>query len=65
MMNRGNSDSGRTETDHEYRRRVQDEMDQDSWRGTDRVGNRFPEKAQIHDLPADDTIHIYRTPRGE
>jgi hypothetical protein len=65
MMKRGNTDAGRTETDHEYRRRVQDAMDQDKWHGTDRVGARYPDRAQVHDLPKDDTIHIYRTPEGD
>lgn len=64
-MKRGNIDSGRTETDHEYARRVQDSIDQDTWRGTDRVGDRFPDKAVVHDLPQDDSLHIYRTPKGE
>lgn len=64
-MKRGNIDSGRTETDHEYRQRVFDEIDQDTWRGTDRVGCYYPDKAQIHDIPQSEEVHIYRQVKGE
>jgi len=64
-MKRGNIEGGRAETDREFARRVRHEIDQDSWHGTDRIGARFPEKAIIHDIPADETVHIYRQPKGE
>lgn len=39
-------------------------MDQDSWQGTDRVGNDFPEPAQIVEYPADDKMRTYKRKEG-
>lgn len=54
----------RPETAPEYSRRVQDQMDQDSWQGTDRVGNDFPDPAEIVEIPADDKMRIYKRKDG-
>jgi len=54
----------RSETAPEFSRRVQDMMDDDSWRGTDRVGCDFPEPAEIIEYPADDKTVIYRRKDG-
>lgn len=39
-------------------------MNQDSWQGTDRVGNDFPEPAEIVEYPADDKMRIYKRKDG-
>jgi hypothetical protein len=61
-LNRGPSE--RAETPPEFSRRVQDMIDQDSWQGVDRVGNDFPEPAEIVEYPADETTRIYRRKDG-
>lgn len=58
------SDESRPETAPEYSRRIQDQMDQDSWQGVDRVGNDFPEPAEIVEYPADDKMRIYKRKDG-
>jgi len=57
-------EDSRPETPPEYSRRVQDAMDEDSWRGTDRVGNDFPEPAEVVEYPADETTRIYKRKPG-
>ena len=37
----------RDETAPEFSRRIQDNMDADSWQGVDRVGADFPEPAEV------------------
>lgn len=51
-------DKGRPETAPEYSRRIQDQLDNDSWQGRDTVGNIFPEPAEIveYDPPAKNVI---------
>lgn len=58
------SEDSRPETAPEYSRRIQDAMDSDSWQGTDRVGNDFPEPAEIIEYPADERRVIYRRKEG-
>jgi hypothetical protein len=58
------SEDSRPETAPEFSRRVQDAMDQDSWNGNDRVGNDFPEPAEIVEYPADEKRVIYKRKEG-
>lgn len=54
-------DTRRPETAPEYSRRVQDMMDDDSWVGRDRVGNVFPEPAEIIEIePMTETVLVRR-----
>lgn len=49
------------ESNHEFHRRVQDQMDRDSWVGRDDVGCDFPDKGIVHEIgPADGQDHIYK-----
>ena len=57
-------DNRRDETPPEFSRRVQDMMDADSWQGVDRVGNDFPERAEIIEYPSDEKTVIYRRKDG-
>jgi hypothetical protein len=61
--NRFHEDS-RPETVPEYSRRIQDNMDADSWQGVDRVGADFPEPAEVIEYPADETTRIYKRKEG-
>lgn len=63
--NRAPIDDGHPESDAEYHRRVQDQMDEDSWAGRSTVGAKFPERGIVHE-PYDDAAppHIYKWKRG-
>ena len=57
-------DGGRPETPAEFSGRVQDQLDQDAWQGLDRVGNVYPEPAEIIEYPADDKLRVFRRKDG-
>ena len=59
-------DEGHEESREDYHRRVQDQMDEDSWIGRSTVSADFPERAIVHDItPPDEQEppHIYRVKR--
>lgn len=57
-------DKGRAETPPEFSERVQEMMDQDQWQGTDRVGNVYPEPAEIVEIEPLDKTTIYKRRDG-
>lgn len=60
------SENTHPETTPEYHRRVQDQMDMDSWVGRDDVACHFPEKAIVHEIETpdmDDPPHVYKFPK--
>lgn len=52
----------REESEAEFHRRVQDQMDEDSWRGSSTVAARFPSKATVVEYPeTDEHPKVYRS----
>lgn len=61
-----NRPTTRDETPAEFSRRVQDQMDQDSWQGVDTVGACYPTPAKIVEIDSNDSPRvIYKRREGQ
>ena len=63
-MHQSFDDKGRPETPPEFSQRVQGMMDSDAWQGVDRVGNVYPEPAEIVEIEPMDKTVVYRRKDG-
>lgn len=53
--------TGHEESASDFHRRVQDQIDEDSWIGRSTVAANFPERAIVHDIGLDEgKPHVYR-----
>ena len=59
-------DNQHEETGPEFHLRLQRQLDREAWEGRDDIGDKFPERAVVHEIEpfGDGREHIYRT-RGK